>query len=613
MQQLPEKENAKRDTVTVGDPSESLCGIAAAAGFADCKAIRDHAPNNDKPFLKRPLQAGDEVAIPEMDPASFKKEDNKVHRFVLPQKGATLRFVHGGEAKAPQDDPALTCLCISNMRPDKGGDNRKGEFPKDTVTGYDKTGDGDPDSFKVEVVDADVKGNEVTVALEALKPAYNAQGRVEGHVQFAKAERQARSLSVKCARVEGTSHFLSAYLKLVVDQQDKDVRPTQTLLTAVLEGDDSVEILDQEVRAEYTLAGCPGEGDSKCRITRNIPVGSDRKRVNIALHVVQTSRTGPGVIALDVVRRNAIRYVRELYAQCNMSIKLVDEPRLIPPPGNLIAIANESGDPAEGGKAIKVAVTVDGVRFEAGISTAKGDPPIATALKLKKAIEDASKDLTFKTPFVVRAEKNPMGLGYDGASADVIIGDPMEQDVLIEMLSNEDALHPAEVASFDPELDTVPCPIELDAVGSPLDRVLIKNYKSGADRIDVFVVRSSQRVNGLSWIKSPLLEQKEPSIDSMASSAIVVSAALADGSSTYTTIAHECGHVLMDTGHMKEETEMMRLAGKTDGDDRNALTGPKRISDPRSQRNEFGVEDLVETVNPTSALRTLRPDLLTDW
>lgn len=613
---LPGLEDAPEGEVVDVKEGDTLCQLAIQAGFPDCKAIRDHAKNKDKPFLKRPLQPGDDVFVPEKDAKAAKKGDKAKHKFVRAQALVSLRFVHGSKDKPFEADDSLSELNVSNMRPDRGGDNRKGVLPDATATAFNEIGDGDPDTFKVEVTDIRTKKDEIKVMLEALRPVFDASGAITGHARFDRGvitagERGKRSLEVKPKKVAGHKLFRSPYLKLVVDQQDKDARPKQTLLTAPAPDiDERIEILDQRVQAAYEPDWCPGSGDEKCRIEISKPVGKDKLRVKVALHILRKTRTGDGVVTLPVARKRALKFMRELYAQCNMSMKFEVQPRLVPPAQNLIAIANEAGASAVGGKKIKVEVTVDGTKFEAEATTAPGDDPIATAIKLKSAIDLAAAAQAPPVVVNVKTDENPIMAGQPVGSADVIVGDPLTQVIAIKILTNGDANHPAAVARLTTTKITEFGGAN-SAVGTLDERVLIKNYETGSDRIDVYVVGAmSDNSFGEAWsptTRSPAAQRPNAM---MLNSVIFRKAPFTSDNTVHTTMPHECGHVLMDLVHADDPEEMMG-AGSPVGNGERVVNGPKRISDPVSNANFINFNAGGGKVNPTLRLRTSNPGIIT--
>jgi hypothetical protein len=119
----------------------------------------------------------------------------------------------------------------------------------------------DPGAFRVEVQDPNLEAKIIYVTLEALRPQYDANGRVTGWAEFAGEERKRRSLvNVECVPTSGDPHiYRSRYLRLVVDEFDHQALAAtkQGLLVSDMvtwdssDDDDKVEILDQKIRVYY--------------------------------------------------------------------------------------------------------------------------------------------------------------------------------------------------------------------------------------------------------------------------------------------------------------------------------------------------------------------------
>jgi hypothetical protein len=122
----------------------------------------------------------------------------------------------------------------------------------------------DPAAFRVEVIDENCDAGMVHVALEALKPMYDKEGKFSGAYEpFPEAERKKRCLvNVECERV-APRRYRSRYLRLVTDEVDRiALAPTKQglLVTDMADGvvdgegrspNDWVEILEQQVRVIY--------------------------------------------------------------------------------------------------------------------------------------------------------------------------------------------------------------------------------------------------------------------------------------------------------------------------------------------------------------------------
>ena len=78
------------ETVMAED-GDTLCKLAIAAGFPNCEPLRNEAANSD--YLNRPLRAGDEVTIPDIEEEGHPLQGRSVTGRVLvfPRgKGSTV-------------------------------------------------------------------------------------------------------------------------------------------------------------------------------------------------------------------------------------------------------------------------------------------------------------------------------------------------------------------------------------------------------------------------------------------------------------------------------------------------------------------------------------------
>jgi hypothetical protein len=589
---------------------DTLCNLAINEGFFNCQALRDEGANSA--LLNRPLRDGDSVTIPDLRSRIVNVSTDKVHKFVRKNAPAvSLRFVHGSRAKHYLDDATLPLLNVSNCRTDRGGRNRQQGF-SDQFEFHDDA-DQDGDTFKVEVVDP-AAGGSINVTLEALRPVFAPAGTIQRHDPFDGVPDAAnRKLDpLACKKVRSGVAYRSKYLRLVVDSGDKNARSHQTLVTADLvdAGDERVEILDQKVRATYVLPRCPAAGQAKCCAINEKEVGSDKLRAKIAVNILRVSRTGAGVATIDQARHSCLKYIREVYAQANMSVAFVADIRQVPPPKNMFAIANGHGRTAVGGT-IRVRVRIDdGFDQQVEITTAAGDNPIDSANALAGAINAV---LPAGLAQAV-ATANPPLVGQAIGSADVLVGNPFTQRIRLNVLTNGDARHSVTVGRINST--TI---LEFDNsdshVGTIEERVLVKNYDSGSDRIDLFVVGnfSSGGTCGEAFkpnFSSPVNRQP---ISVMTNSVLVFADTVTKKDFFHTTIPHEMGHVLMDCNHALEASELMG-AGSPVGSNERLVNGPKRISDPDPVRHQPLVKyDDGVSANPFNLLRTANTNLLSGW
>lgn len=355
-------------SVVTAVDGDTLCVLAMDAGFLNCKPLRDLPAN--AALLSRDLKAGDLVTIPDIDPAEVAKGTTNVHVFVRKTSPpVSIRFVHGSKSIPYRQDLDTTVLNVSNFRTTKAGAKENLPFPDQFE--FQQPGHDDPDTFKVEVVDPQAGGS-VNVLLEAMKPIYAAGAgpgllTVTSHVPFGIAERTIPVL--KCQKVHSGVSYRSKYLRLVTDAPSTDTvsaadhqsKKEQTLLiTDLADGTgsgaptdlDSIDILDQQVRASYPIQKCPGT--PKCTVRKQLPIGGgERKRLRMIVHILKDAFGGNNIDDIDEpqVRKRTFTWFRRAYAQANISPLLVspfvteEEP---PPASDMLTISNTTGAPASG-------------------------------------------------------------------------------------------------------------------------------------------------------------------------------------------------------------------------------------------------------------------------
>ena len=568
------------------------------AGFLDCAPLRAEGAN--APFLTRDLQDGDIVTVPDIVIKEESRASEQKHRFQLKTAPpVSIRYTHGSPDKPYLEDTTETVLNVSNIQTDKGGAN--GQVPFPTLTVFDPNGHIDLDAFKIEIVDPR-GGGTVTSTLQALKPVLRADGTIEKHEPFTGAELTKRKTDVTCKRVPSNVCYRSPYLRLVVDDADHAARSVQTLLTTDMadgtEGDDDkIEILDQLVEAAYVFQKCPG--GSKCRVFTRLPIGSDHKRVKVAAHILQNA-AGVRIVEPVLLRKRILNYVRQLYAQADVNVRIIAPIDDLPLPANMIAVANANGQRAVGARAIRVRVRIDAaVDVEAAITTVLDDLPIATANALAAAITAVVPAGT-----KVVSSDNPPLRGQTIGSADVLIGDPRTQRVRLDVLESADARHPVTIGQLTSA--SVPDFGGADShVGTIQERVLVKNYDTGSDRIDLFVVETlGSGALGEAFIPNAARAAGLQPFGPMSNTALVFADTIRINDHFHTTIPHEFGHILMDANHAVIATEMMGNGSPVGANER-VVNGPKRISDPRRIRYDNGVEDV-----PVNLLRNANATLL---
>ena len=584
---------------------QTLCEIAIAEGFLDCEPLRNEAANKGKKFLKADFLAdGDEVSVPDLDVKPTSVATDQKHTFK--KKNAppvSIRIVHGSPNLPYLQDSSLTQVGVSNFRSDRAGRTGSVAFPSGHA--FNAAGHADEDAFKLEIQDP-LGGGTVKATVRVLQPIYAKDGSVSGHKPFTGANAPGRELSVDCHLVNSSVCYRSEYLRLVVDTDDQGAIPTQSLIAAdIADGQDGaadkVEILDQMVEARYEHRRCTRT--PKCNATVRIPIHKDPRRVKVAVHILKDA-AGTPVSTKVATRQKVLNYIRQLYAQADLSVKILslDEITL---PANLIAIADARGRTARGGRKIRVRVRIDaGTDVQAEITTTNGDRPIQTATALAAEL---AKVLPKGTR--VTTEENPPLIGQAIGSADILVGDPDNQRVRLQVITSDDPRHPVSIGRLTSPTITSEFGGSDGHVGTAQERVLIKNYDTGDDRVDLFVVRNfASSTLGEAFSPNFASRASRRPIASIANTVIVFANTINAANDHHTTIPHEIGHVLMDAVHtLNVPTEMMSAASPVGVNER-VVNGPKRIAANRRLRFDGGVRDV-----PVDMIRNRNAGLIDSW
>jgi hypothetical protein len=453
------------------------------------------------------------VTIPDPRPKEYEAATDARHRFRVKRRlpEPSIRFVHGSPSDSFAQDPSLTKLEISNFRTDRAG--RDGASAFTDAFGFDQDAHEDTDSFKVEVVSPD-DADPVEVELQALEPMYGADGEVEEHREFTGADATGRSLEVECelAGVATPNLYRSRYLRLVTDEIDQGELPDQTLLvTDTADGSggpaDQLEILDQRVRATHALSGCPAPAPDKCRISAELPIGEDRKRIRMTISIFRTAVGGPtieGITAQDV-RRRTFKWFRRAFAQISLAPKLVEPVRLLDPPSaDMIAISDAEGTPASGVDASGDPSTLS---FDLDVSPgAEGPPtpPVTVTINLAggRTPTQVCNDIAEALPisYVGNVHTNATATDQGTPCADVIIERIDGARVMIRNETTTDTALTVDVARVDvADLDRPRRPFSQLMVGAPGIRRLLR-FGGTDDRLDFYVVGTIPRARGVAFI-----------------------------------------------------------------------------------------------------------------
>lgn len=588
-------------TTIVAAEGDTLCSIAIKNGFLNCDLLRADGAN--AAFLTRPLKAGDRVTVPDPRQKKHDAPTEKTHTFKRKRTPAPrIRFVHGSPDRAPAADDALTFLNISHYRTNLAGANGTAAFS--AAFGFNADAHADLATFKVEIVSPD-GGNPIQAKLEALKPVYAADGSVTSHELFTGAEYDRRKLDFDARTVPGSiKRFRSRYLRLVADGRDKAAVATQTLLVTDtadgLNGDaDQVEILDQQVRASYELPGCNAAAPNKCTVRVELPVGTNRLRIKIAVHVFRSAVGAATMVAgltRRMIRRRIKKWFRRAYAPANMSVKVVAPGiELIDPPApNMITIGQDTGALASG---VNGAGNPSTLTFELGaapppppapppapgptvtVNLAAGRTPVQVGAAIVAALPAGYSGRTFTNARAFNAA-NP--------SCDVLITKNDGTRVLIRNETTTDttatiAVARVNLANVDPTdaFNTIiPTSIEM--------RRVLRSAAGTDDRLHFYVIDQFRTpgLRGRAFIAATDLaapfRPRAGTRWAVIMAANSGSGAVMDGSNNLPfTFPHEAGHVLNDAFHSDNAdpngpTQLMSGAGTSVA---NSVNATKRISD----------------------------------
>ncbi|MEP1447187.1 MAG: hypothetical protein ABJK37_13875 [Paraglaciecola sp.] len=628
---------------------ESLCSIAMEHGFKNCDTLRAEAKNSD--FLKRPLKKGDSVTVPDITTKTHPSATESKHQFKrYGHPTPKIRFVHGS-ANAPYlDDLTLSHIDISNYRTNKGGSNGTSAFP--AGFGFHAAGDADPDTFKVEVCDLEKPGT-VDVVLTALKPSV--VGGITSHINFKGAEATKRKLEVTCDPVSGGNPhiFRSAYLRIVSDEADKNTVPDQTLLvTDTADGKgteaDSVDILDQRIRASVQLKSCEAADPHKCATVTELPVGNNKKRLKLCLHAFRQvpgdDTSIVGGITEEMLRLRTMKWFRRAYAQANLAPKLVaPEVEFVDPPApNMLVICQDHGRTASGSDASSNASTLS---FKLGTPPGSGlvgsilsilrtatDPEVKVTLTAGMTPLQISQAIVAALPseFGAQVAENARAFNAATASADIIITANDGHRVVIYNESTTDTRVTIDVARVN--INSV---ISRDTNGAVIPttidfRRILRSVTGTDDRLDCFVVGGFDRagLRGRAFVPASDLNAAFRPAVSLRWAAIMgatsSSGAVMDGSDNLPfTFPHEAGHVLCDAFHTDnaDANGPSELMSGTGTSQTNTVDATKRICggaytvryaffDPAQNNDGDAIFGRIDAVD---RFRTRGANVIEDW
>jgi hypothetical protein len=601
---LPTKATAK-----TGD---TLCTLAMAAGFLNCQPLRNQAGNSA--FLSRPLKAGDVVVIPDPVQSHQPRPTDASHPFqALNSPPVSVRFVHGSPDKTVAADDTLATLNISNYVPTKGGPNGTQGFP--SGFGFDPLGDADLDAFKVEVVDPQ-GGGSAHVVLQALQPVYQQDPTTKAlsavdWVPFTGAEFARRKLEFDCQPATGT-RYRSTYLRLAVDDDagasDQQALPTQTLLatdladglgTGAPDDNDSLEILDQQVKASYAITRCPAP--TKCTVTAQVPIGTNRQRIRMVIHVFRAN-VGDGALGINgiteqMVRKRALRWFRRVYAQAGMAPKFVspEVEFLDPPEDNMLVLSDETGNMTFGDSTLSFTLSTS----PPPPPGSPPDPVVNIALGTALSPTDVGELILNALPagFQGQVFTNPKTFEGADSSCDVLIARADGTRVSIQNETTNDALLTVTVARVN--LAAVPISTgnqtrdnNILIACTPEFRRVVRSSPGDGTRLDFYVVGSLTGptvtpgvlpppiARGVAMIVGQDLAAEFTSVAPIQWGALMATMAMDGSDSNPFSFPHEAGHVMLDTFHANQSDPLVLTQLMRNGTSHsNNVSGSKRLCD----------------------------------
>lgn len=585
------------------EAEDTFCSLAVDAGFVDCAPVRDHDAN--AAIKDKQLETGDVVYIPDLVEKHDSAATEKTHIYV--RKGtplAAIRFVHGAAGTAVPDDVSLAHLEISNYRTDRAGRDGLDPFPGPNAWQFNAAADADPDTFKIEVLETKTGKAQLDVTLQALHPVYLAPGvLIDRDLNWSSAaERDRRKVDIKVFRAtpKPDQRFRSAYLRLVVDERDHAAPlDKQTLLvTDDQPNEEDVEILDQEVRATYLIESCARAGTpAQCRVSAQLPVGNNEQRIRLCVGIIRRrvgDATGYHGTTEAHLRHRLFRWFRRVYAQANMAPTLIAPGIrfLDPPERNLLTVSNITGNRATGLAAGPSRMTCTIATDRGGVAAkvvnldiphAATPPAGLTAIEVADLLKAQIDDADFEATTFENAPV--MGRLAARHSADILVKDKSGGRITISAVNSTDRtatlrLAIANLADLN-DYDNAQF-----LCGTMDERQIIRNFDSGSDRLDCYVVGGLRTgARGESFLPGYDMDPDYRPITYQADSPVPHTCIMGadspngpvmDGSDNLPyTFPHEAGHALLDSNHSLTRSELMASGTSTSP----SRLGTKRLCD----------------------------------
>ncbi len=574
----PTPEPVPEDFKTViAKDGDTLCGIAVANGFRNCKKLRDANPA----IANRQVKPGDEVKVPPVTPNTDSGETEKTHEFVrVGEPPKRLWFIKDNNQPDPKSAVAdeQEKLKVSNFVPTRQGAGKtNGDWRDHTFFGHDADASADPDHFKIQVWDDHARKageTELKITIQTQKPKLNTTAQIESWEDM--TETGTKLVDVVCKQVAADSPwYRSHYLRLVIDTQDQTAKrpygrtsPTadagtdvskQTLVVPSTT-DKRIEILDLRVLGDKEARDCGATtAAAKCRARTIGNVGKSEKALKIKV-VRVGGAAGSGVSNAQADTMIFTNY-RLTLAQSDVGVKLVGNQVLdVPLPNNMIAVSDFDGVKASGGGSMNATVNLGATNVTGTITTSRKDTPVQTARKLANALRAKGITCTvLKNPPVISSSNNfgscdILCFKADATPARIIAASSTDST---QKLAHTGTFNNASVR--DPR-DQYGIAKSTDAqiVGSMDYRAVCKNYNTGTDHLCVMLVNGFTRASLLGKALLPYRDVKAR-IRPVRSHSMCVFLDQG-GAAARTVLTHEAGHVLLDafhtTGSDANETDM---------------------------------------------------------
>ena len=216
----------------------------------------------------------------------------------------------------------------------------------------------------------------------------------------------------------------------------------QTVLVTdmVDQNDDTIEILDQVVRASTPFPRCTQSGDNKCVASVTLPIGNDRQRLRVAVHVVKTTVGGAGIVTAANAKRRVLKWCRRIFAQANIAAKLL-QVREVDPVENLICVSDapetapNNASPNAGGRRA-AGDGILGFTINATGKTAQVVGPITPAANQDALTTATQLAALVQAPYTATVSPNPRRFNDALASCDILIAEASGAHVSISNLSS---------------------------------------------------------------------------------------------------------------------------------------------------------------------------------